>query len=1215
MDKATSPQTNEAEAPAADAFRAGEVGRLISTTDWSKTQLGPRETWPPPLKILLDTILGSRFPMLLWWGHDLLHFYNDAVLSILSDKHPRALGAPAEQVWREAWSVAGPMARSVLQGGAATWAEDLQLFISRAGIAEESYFTFSYSPAPAEAGVGGVLIAVQETTAKVRSERQIRMLHELTAGASSARCEEDAYRIAMRVLEQNDLDLPFALLYVVSETAGFARLAGASGWAGYDGPANLARMSVGSAAQRGAWPLAEVLASGEPVLVEDLAERFGSLPVGRWNGRPQRAMMIPLRRAAQSAPYAVLIGGISPHRPFDHWYRKFFLATAEQVAAAVEHARAYDQERKRAEDLTATDRAKTAFFSNVSHEFRTPLTLMLGPLEDALRADGLCEPQRERIETAYRNSLRLLKLVNVLLDFSRIEAGRADALYQPTDLAALTAELASHFQSAAKRVGLVLTVDCPALPEPVYVDRDMWEKIVLNLLSNAFKHTFQGGIGVRLRWRDGPQLTVEDSGVGIPQEEIPRLFERFHRVKGAAARTFEGSGIGLSLVWELVRAHAGQVRIESEPGKGSRFIVTLPAGAAHLPPERLGDGGSTTPRQAAAYAQEVLHWMPRAQTGASTADQRNPAAPTEASAMQGSPRPRILWADDNADMRRHVARLLEGSYEVIEVGDGEEAIEAARSAPPDLVLCDVMMPRLDGFGLLKALRADERTRGIPVILLSARAGEESAVEGIEVGADDYLIKPFSGRELLARVRTHLQLARQRREWQQQLERKVAERTAELAAMTEELRAENIRHQGTERRLQIAYDDLRRTQRTVLQQERLRALGQMASGIAHDINNAISPAALYVESLLESDPALSSRAREYLPVVLRAIGDVESTVDRMREFYRSREHEATLISVDLNELVEQAVELTRARWNDMPLKRGIVVNVVKELCPDLPSVLGIESEIRMALTNLIFNAVDAMPEGGTLTLSTSELPMDQVVDGEPRQRGICLEVIDTGIGMDEETSSKCLEPFFTTKGERGTGLGLAMVYGAAQRHGADIEIDSRPGEGTRIRLSFPAPLVARPAVPRPHLPAVAAKRLRVLIIDDDPLVLKSLSDTLEAEGHAAVIAADSRHGLDIFRCAQLTEPFSAVITDLGMPHLDGYGVAKAVKESSPMTPVILLTGWGRRLESDSDTPPNVDRVLAKPPKLRELRAALAECCAIKERGRASGQDTLDSTSFG
>jgi signal transduction histidine kinase/DNA-binding response OmpR family regulator len=1012
--------------------------------------------------------------------------------------------------------------------------------------------------------------------------------------------------------------------------------------------------------------------------------------------------------------------------------------------------------------LAELDVAKTEFFNNVSHEFRTPLTLMLGPLEDELgeRGQPLPPARRERIETAHRNGLRMLKLVNALLDFSRIEAGRIQAHYEATDLSAYTAELASVFRSAVEKGGLTLTIDCPPLPEPIYVDRDMWEKIVSNLLSNAFKHTFKGGISVRVAWLGkAAQLTVEDSGVGIAQEEIPRLFERFHRVRGAASRTHEGTGIGLSLVRELVQLHAGSVRVESEPDRGSRFVVILEAGTAHLPADKIGHAADITATgRRAAYVQEALHWLPRTPRVGGAGNMSLPELDVAGTApARAGSRPCILWADDNADMRDYVARLLSPWYEVRAVPDGEAALEAARARLPDLVLSDVMMPRLDGFGLLKALRADERTRHLPVILLSARAGEESAVGGLDAGADDYLTKPFSGRELIARVRTHLDMARQRREWERELEHRVEERTAQLVRATRDLELEIGERNEAQRKLQAqlerlnllrqitraigehqdlpsicqvviraledqlnidfgcvcsydaienvlvvgsigprsgalamelamaeraripidesglsrclagellydpdvesaqpafaqrlfrsglralvaapliveaevfgvliaarrhprgfssgeceflkhlsehvalaahqarlygslheAYDELRQTQQAVMQQERLRALGQMASGIAHDINNAISPAALYVESLLETDSTLSPRARRVLPVVQRAIDDVAATVARMREFYRSREPQAALVPVNLNLLIEQVVELTRARWSDMPQQRGVVIEVLEQLQPGLALVPGVESEIREALTNLIFNAVDAMPEGGRLTLRTVA----------SARANVCLEVADTGVGMDEETRRRCLEPFFTTKGERGTGLGLAMVYGVVQRHNADLRIDSAPGRGTTFRVTFP---VSEAAIVD-HAPAQSALHplnLRILIIDDDPMVLRSLSEILAAEGHVVVAAHDARQGVDMFHTALRDEPFSVVITDLGMPHLDGRGVAKAVKEASSSTPVILLTGWGQRPGPEGGTPPHVDRVLGKPPKVRELRAALAQCCS-------------------
>jgi len=392
-------------------------------------------------------------------------------------------------------------------------------------------------------------------------------------------------------------------------------------------------------------------------------------------------------------------------------------------------------------------------------------------------------------------------------------------------------------------------------------------------------------------------------------------------------------------------------------------------------------------------------------------------------------------------------------------------------------------------------------------------------------------------------------------------------------------------------LQQAYDDLRQTQQTMMQEERLRALGQMASGIAHDINNALSPVSLYAESMLETERSLSERGRGYLQIIQRAVEDVAQTVARMREFYRQRETQLELAPVDMNSMVQQVAALTRARWSDMPQQRGIMVRALTELAPDLPKIMGVESEIREALTNLVFNAVDAMPEGGTLTLRT------RLADGDAQQPAVVVEVADSGVGMDEDTRQRCLEPFFTTKGERGTGLGLAMVFGIVRRHGADLEIDSAPGAGTTMRLVFAVPtaLLAGPGQPAPQAPEPPS-RLSLLLIDDDPILLKSMRDALEADGHIIVTASGGKEGMAMLQASlDRGAPFAAVITDLGMPYLDGRQVAAAVKQASPATPVILLTGWGQRLATEGEVPPHVDRLLAKPPKLRELREALASLC--------------------
>jgi signal transduction histidine kinase/ActR/RegA family two-component response regulator len=389
-------------------------------------------------------------------------------------------------------------------------------------------------------------------------------------------------------------------------------------------------------------------------------------------------------------------------------------------------------------------------------------------------------------------------------------------------------------------------------------------------------------------------------------------------------------------------------------------------------------------------------------------------------------------------------------------------------------------------------------------------------------------------------------------------------------------------------LQRAYDDLHQTQQAVMQQERLKALGQMASGIAHDINNAISPVALYTESLLETEPGLSARARDYLETIQRANEDVASTVARMREFYRPREAELVLSPVSLNDVAQDVIGLTRARWSDMPQERGVVIELDTSLTANDPVVPGVEAELREALTNLVFNAVDAMPEGGTLSVRTRRTSDPSRAAAPDR---VYIEVSDSGVGMDAETQRRCLEPFFTTKGERGTGLGLATVYGTVQRHNAEIYILSAPGRGTTVQLVFSAaPEAAAPKeAPRP----IRLPRQKILVVDDDPLLLKSLRDTLDTDGHAVTTAGGGLAGLEAFSAArEANAPFDLVITDLGMPYVDGRQVASGVKELSPATPVILLTGWGQRLMDDGETPAHVDRVLNKPPKLVELRAALA-----------------------
>ena len=728
----------------------------MRSMDWSKTRLGPVENWPQSLRTSVSLCLNSRFAIIIWWGPELIMLYNDAYRHMtLASKHPAALGNPGKDCWHEIWDVIGPMLERVLHTGEATWSDDLCLLLERHGYAEETYHTFSYSPIRDESGgVGGVFTPVTETTERVIGERRLRTLRDLAARAIDAQNEPQAWSIAAEVLAENPADIPFAALYRLGGD-GEARLACS---AGFENPFPEA-ISLSAGGGGIAEEVRRVAATGAPVEVRD--------------ADASEMVLLPLSQTGQTGPLGVLVAAASSRKRLDESYRTFLNLVASQIAKGVADAQAYEQERRRAEALAELDRAKTLFFSNVSHEFRTPLTLMLSPLEDLLaRSPKELMASREDVELIHRNGIRLLKLVNTLLDFSRIEAGRIDAVYQPTDLATWTAELASVFRSAVEKAGLELVVDCPPLAEPVFVDREMWEKIVLNLISNALKFTYHGSITVALKAvpEEGVQLSVSDTGTGIPEEELPRVFERFHRVRGARGRTHEGTGIGLALVYELARLHGGSVGVASQVDVGTTFTVMVPAGSSHLPPDKIGTARTlaSTALGADAYIEEAMRWLPEpSKTEQGT---RTTAFPSDVFVFRAAgdghnrdARERILIADDNADMREYLRRLLAEHYEVEVVDNGRQAVEVCLGDPPQLVLSDVMMPHLDGFGLLRELRSDTRTATVPVILLSARAGEESRIEGLQAGADDYLIKPFSARELVARIGAHVELSRLRKQ--------------------------------------------------------------------------------------------------------------------------------------------------------------------------------------------------------------------------------------------------------------------------------------------------------------------------------------------------------------------------------------------------------------------------------------------------------------------
>ena len=761
-----------------DAGQPGqaEMARRVREFDWSGTVLGPRQDWPQSLVTTLSVVLNSRFPMFLFWGPEAICLYNDAYRpSLGQDMHPRALGSRGQDLWAEIWDIIGPQIADVMATGAQTWHENQLVPFDRNGYLEEIYFTYSYSPVHEESGaVGGTLVVCAETTDQVISNRRLTTLLGLSNLKPGTTAE--AASQVKAVLAAATTDLPFTALYEVP-TGGAARQVALTG---LPAEASLLPTSVVPDAGGQLW-LARALAA--PTRTVHELDPGLDLPDGVWPEPCRQVVASPVSPAGSDAAGLVLVAGLSPRKRLDVAYTGFLDLLVAGVAAVFEHARTRESERRRVEAMAALDRAKTAFFSNVSHEFRTPLTLLLGPLEDLLAqydekaarsGSPLLDPGPDpdqavqQLGKAHRNASRLLRLVNSLLDISQLDAQQGVAQVTPTDLPALTTTLVSAFGTAADQAGLRLTLDSPPAG-PVLVDRQIWEKVVLNLVSNALKYTTRGEIRVRLRHEDGTAvLTVADTGVGIPADGLDRIFDRFYRSEHPEARSIEGSGIGLALVSELVALHGGRIEVASTVGAGSTFTVRIPAPSAPWtdaggrPAQgalaSLDDDTNLVP-EARLLAAEAHRWTGPVAAGPAVAPGDKPPVLPPGSAKVA----RVLVVDDNADMRSHVTRLLGRHWRVDTALDGAEALDLIRTSPPDLVLSDVMMPRLDGVGLLRAIRSDPGLATIPVILLSARAGQEAAVDGLDAGADDYVVKPFSATELISRVRTNLNAAHLRTE--------------------------------------------------------------------------------------------------------------------------------------------------------------------------------------------------------------------------------------------------------------------------------------------------------------------------------------------------------------------------------------------------------------------------------------------------------------------
>ncbi|HKX66571.1 MAG TPA: ATP-binding protein [Intrasporangium sp.] len=691
--------------------------------------------------------LTSRFPMLIWWGSEYVMIYNDGYRPMLGTKHPQALGSPGKDIWPEIWDSIGPMLDSVMSSGVATWSRDQKLMLERNGYLEESYFTFSYSPITVGSGeVGGVFTAVVETTDHVLSERRLGTLGVLSRRLGEAPDAETVRRLAAAVLMSNPQDHPLAVMVDARAL-----------------PESPRDLTVPEALQADVYAAATQAVTLRRQVHHDLPA-----PVHLENDPAGLAVAglhaLPITLSGDDQMSEVLVIGRSPHRQWDPALATYVALCITHLATALSDIRLLDTERQRAETAEALDAAKSAFFTNLSHELRTPLTLISGPISDTLADTRLTADQRERLELADRNTVRLARMVDAMLDFGRMAASKVHPQVVPVDVVLQTRTMAESFARAFRRAGLEFLTEYDQADRHAYLDRDMYERIVLNLLGNALKYTPSGSVTLRLECdADGFSVSVRDTGIGIRNRDLKRVFERFEQLpRPGKARSHEGAGIGLAMVKQLTELMGGAVEVESALGRGSTFTIRLPWGE---PPAKPAKGRSITPRNVDAFLAETEGWdLPYAAGPASVGTESPPVAPS----LNGPPResgasgrPRLLVAEDNADMRRYLRGALSTEYDIELVPDGSAALERCLSARPDIVLADAMMPGLDGFALTRAIRRNSALRDVPVVILSARAGEADTEEGLTSGADDYVSKPFSLTELRARLASNLERSRAR----------------------------------------------------------------------------------------------------------------------------------------------------------------------------------------------------------------------------------------------------------------------------------------------------------------------------------------------------------------------------------------------------------------------------------------------------------------------
>lgn len=956
-----------------------ENAKLIYEKDWADSEMGPIENWSLSFITILTTSIASQFPALMLWGDKFITFYNAGYAAILGDKQYWALGKPLQEVWPEAWESLYGMLKGVIATGNGSWAENQIYYLHRDGYPEESYFTFSFARIIDErGGFGGILCTAIETTTSVIAQRRLKTLRELGNRAGACATLDAVYAESISVLKSLPRDIPFAIVRMIMP----------------DGVTVVVKCLFGVIAPNRSLDvdidtnhplLVRMIETGQPELVSDIPADIKQLPSQMGLDAVTSVFVLPIKESLNGKVTGFLSIGLSPHLPFDESYRSFLDLVALQISAAVAGATAQEKARTRVQELAKLDELKTAFFSNVSHEFRTPLTLLLAPLEDALAhstgTDVLVD--KASFDLIYRNALRLLKLVNSLLDFTRIEAGKAEASFQPVNLSQYTTGLASQFRQVMEKGNLKFELFIDDLTEPIYVDIEMWEKIVLNLLSNAFKFTLRGGVKVYLKEAaDSVEFQIEDTGTGISEEELPKIFDRFHRVEGAKSRTFEGSGIGLALVKALVKIHGGTIAVESRLATGTLVSIVLLKGSQHLPPGQvhLQMISPVDRLESASLVEEASKWIPVNHVPEVIPD-----------------RATILVIDDNADMGEYLERKLTPVYNVYLASNGREALHILNDMIPDLIISDIMMPEMSGFELLNTIRRNRKTASIPVIFLSARAGNEATIEGLEAGADDYLVKPFSSKELLARVHTQLSVVKLRSDLE------------------------------TEKKALTARDEF-------------------LSIASHELNTPLTPLKLQVQTLswlLEQGnfTALSTeRVKSIVNILDRQIDRISNLIRDLMDVTRISRGKLVLNKhrTDLNTLVTMVIEEYREEIIQAQCKLTVDLKEhVTSLCDP--------ARIEQVITNLITNAIK-YASGTEIRIATC-----------CKNGYAMLAVSDKGSGISTENLPKIFDRYerinvSTTFG--GLGLGLYISKQIVDAHDGKIEVESKVGEGTKFCVSLP-----------------------------------------------------------------------------------------------------------------------------------------------------------------